>query len=106
MAEEFKGSATELFPEASFFIEHGVQPTLRQAIIAIMREQPGRQWSVTELTKALASKDWLPDKGAKRVSDMAGDMVRLGQILRPRRGVYVLSPETAAALEAAPGSKK
>jgi hypothetical protein len=49
---------------------------------------------------------WLPDSGTKRVSDMAGDMVRLDQAVRQERGVYKLSPELAAALEAAPGSKE
>ena len=99
-------NATELFPDSAFFAEHGVQPTLRQAIVALMREQPARQWGVTDLTRALAQKGWLPEKGAKTVSNMAGDMARLGQILRPSRGIYVLSPELAAALEGAPGNRK
>jgi hypothetical protein len=71
-----------------------------------MREHPGKHWTVTELTLALEQKGWLPEKGAKRVSDMAGEMLRLQQIRRPRRGVYVLSSEIAAALEAAPETKK
>lgn len=104
--EDSDATVTELFPDAEFFAQHGVAPTLRQAIVVLMREQPGRHWSVTELSEALAERGWLPDKGAKRVSDIAGDMVRLRQVRRPKRGVYVLSPEVAAALEAAPGSKK
>jgi hypothetical protein len=97
---------TELFPDGDLFGDNGIEPTLRQAVVVVMREQPGRRWTVTELAQALDKKGWLPQNGAKRVSDMAGDMVRMGQVLRPRRGIYVLSPEVAAALEAAPGSKE
>jgi hypothetical protein len=96
---------TEIFPEG-FVFDQGMKPSLRQAMVVVMREHPGRRWTVTDLAQALDSKGWLPENGAKRVSDMAGDMVRLKQVVRSGRGVYKLSPELAAALEAAPGFKK
>ena len=104
-SESPKEVLTELFPDGLVF-EQGIKPSLRQAMIVVMREHPGRRWTVPDLTEALDAKGWLPDNGAKRVSDMAGEMVRLAQAVRQGRGVYKLSPELAAALEGAPGSKK
>jgi hypothetical protein len=95
----------EIFPDGPVF-DQGVKPSLRQAMVIVMREHPGRRWTVAELVDALDAMGWLPDNGTKRVSDMAGDMVRLDQAVRQERGVYKLSPELAAALEAAPGSKE
>jgi len=89
-----------------FVFDQGIKPSLRQAMVAVMREHPGRRWTVADLTEALDGKGWLPENGAKRVSDMAGEMVRLNQAVRQGRGVYKLSPELAAALETAPGSKE
>jgi hypothetical protein len=96
---------TEIFPEG-FVFEQNMTPSLRQAMVVVMREQPGRRWTVADLAQALDSRGWLPGNGAKRVSDMAGDMVRLKQVVRDGRGVYKLSPELAAALESAPGFKE
>lgn len=95
----------EILPDGPVF-DQGVKPSLRQAMVIVMREHPGRRWTVAELVDALDAMGWLPDNGTKRVSDMAGDMVRLDQAVRQERGVYKLSPELAAALEAAPGSKE
>lgn len=100
-----KAMLTEIFPEG-FVFDQGIKPSLRQAMVVVMREHPGRRWTVTDLAEALDSRGWLPENGAKRVSDMAGDMVRLEQAVRHGRGVYKLSPELAAALEAAPGFKE
>lgn len=96
---------TEIFPDG-FVFDQGIKPSLRQAMVVVMREHPGRRWTVADLTEALDGKGWLPENGAKRVSDMAGEMVRLNQAVRQGRGVYKLSPELAAALETAPGSKE
>jgi len=104
-AQDPQEVVTEIFPEG-FVFDQGIKPSLRQAIVVVMREHPGRRWAVPDLAQALEGRGWLPEHGAKRVSDMAGDMVRLGQLVRHDRGVYKLSPELAAALEAAPGSKK
>jgi hypothetical protein len=95
----------EIFPDGPVF-DQGVNPSLRQAMVIAMREHPGRRWTVADLTEALGSMGWLPENGAKRISDMAGEMARLNQVVRQGRGVYKLSPELAAALEAAPGSKE
>jgi hypothetical protein len=104
-SETPKEVLTEIFPEG-FVFDRGIEPSLRQAMVVVMREHPGRRWTVTDLAQALDSRGWLPENGAKRVSDMAGDMVRLKQVVRPGRGVYKLSPELAAALETAPGFKE
>lgn len=98
---------TELFPDPSVF-RGGAQPTLRQAIVLVMREIPARRWSINELTTALAHRGWLPerDDAAKRVSDLAGEMVRLGQLARVNRGIYALPPDISAALDAERGRQE
>ena len=48
-----QGKVTELFPPASYFDENGVQPTLRQAIVAVMRERPVAHWGVGDLADSL-----------------------------------------------------
>jgi hypothetical protein len=96
---------TEIFPEG-FVFDQGIKPSLRQAMVVVMREHPGRRWAVADLTEALEKRGWLPENGAKRISDMAGEMARLNQVVRQGRGVYKLSPELAAALETAPGFKE
>jgi hypothetical protein len=103
--QDAEAIVTELFPDGAVF-GNGLEPTLRQAMVIVMREYSGRQWTVSDLAQALESKGWLPDNGAKRISDMAGEMVRDGQAKRPGRGLYMLSPEVAAALETAPGTKE
>jgi hypothetical protein len=104
-AETPREILTEIFPDG-FVFDQGIKPSLRQAMVVVMRDHPGRRWTVADLTDALANKGWLPENGAKRVSDMAGEMVRLNQAVRQGRGIYKLSPELAAALETAPGSKE
>jgi hypothetical protein len=98
-------SITELFPPADAF-SGGMQPTLRQAIVAVMRGQPGTHWRVSDLAGALMRAGWLPERedAAKRVSDMAGIMAGDGQLYRVARGVYALAPELAAAFEASHGN--
>jgi len=61
---------------------------------------------VADLADALESKGWLPENPAKRISDMAGEMIRDGQAKRHGRGLYALSPEVAAALDTSSGSKE
>lgn len=97
----------ELFPDGSVF-ETGARPTLRQAIVLVMRDNTARRWTVHELVAALDEQGWLPDRGdaAKRVSDMAGEMVRVGQLGRVDRGIYVLAPQVSAALQAEKGRQK
>jgi len=94
----------ELFPAASAF-QNGNEPSLRQAIVALLRESPGARWTVSDIVSRLAGRGWLPRRtstkeAAKRVSDMAGVMVADNQLERAGRGVYILAPELAAAFEA------
>jgi hypothetical protein len=92
---------TELFPNGLHF-ENGMRPTLRQAIVLVMRTHSEQPWTIKQLAEALSQCGWLPDQkdAAKRVSDMAGNMYDLGQLSRLARGVYKLSPPLTAALEA------
>lgn len=101
LSDESGSMVTELFPDRSLFTGK-MRPTLRQAIVLVMRDNPARRWSVDELASALNEQGWLPERESakKRVSDMAGDMVRLGQLARVNRGVYALSSELAAGLDA------
>jgi len=69
------------------------RPTLRQALILVMRANPGSDWTVEDLMNALGMNGWMP-KGfepTKRVTDVAGTMVQEGHLTRSSRGVYRLS---------------
>lgn len=98
-----EGEVTELFPDADFFSSTGAEPTLRQAIVLVMRDNAGTQWRVNDLVAALARRGWLParDDATKRVSDMAGIMVQDRQLARIARGTYTLSPGLRANLDVA-----
>lgn len=99
---------TELFPYGYVFDAPGIQPTLRQAVVLVMRESPAKpSWTTGELVGALQERNWLPSRedARKRVSDMAGLMHDSGQLSRLGRGIYKLSPPLAAALDADGGRK-
>lgn len=94
---------TELFPDGVVFAT-GARPTLRQAIVLVMREAPGKTaWTINELASALDEHDWLParEDANKGVSDMVAAMYNAGQLSRLDRGVYKLAPPLEAALGAA-----
>lgn len=79
------------------------KPTLRQAIILVMRANPRSDWSTSDIAEALAMNGWLPRHGeaTKRVSDMANIMIKEGHLNRNGRGVYTLSVLLAEALRRA-----
>jgi hypothetical protein len=97
------GELEELFPPSEFFDQTGTQPTLRQAIMAHLRDFPTVHFPLANLTADLVERGWLADDGAaaKRVSDMAGLMAgdKDKQIERAGRGVYRLHPRLAAAFD-------
>jgi hypothetical protein len=89
----------EMFPDPAVF-ETGAKPTLRQAIVTIMRRDPTASWRVTDLVTAIVEAGWLESSDAqKRVSDMAAVMVNDEQLVRIARGTYGLTPELGAAFE-------
>lgn len=79
------------------------KPTLRQAIILVMRANPRSDWSTSDIADALAMNGWLPRHGeaTKRISDMANVMIKEGHLNRSDRGVYTLSALLADALRRA-----
>jgi hypothetical protein len=78
------------------------RPTMRQAMILVMRAGPRSEWPVADILQALTMNGWAPNGDAmKRVSDMAGVMVGEGHLTRTGRGVYKLSALLAGALERA-----
>jgi hypothetical protein len=79
-------------------------PTLRQAVVAHLREHPVMPFPIAALTRALVLRGWLPDRedAQKRVSDIAGLMASDGQLQRVDRGVYRLHPQLAAAFDQRP----
>jgi hypothetical protein len=98
-------NANELFPPGWVFAD-GTKPTLRQAIVAVMSEAPGRQWQLADLVGALDAQGWLPERSSrarssKGVADMAAAMATEGHLRRVSRGVYMLSAQLAAAQETA-----
>jgi hypothetical protein len=101
--EPTSAEVEELFPDATHFEQTGTKPTLRQAIMAHLREHPATELSVAELAQALVRRGWVPKQGAhKRVSDLAGLMHSQDQLQRVGRGVYRLNPRFAVAFERQP----
>src|SRR4051794_30100720 len=49
---------TELFPAASLFESGELEPTLRQAIIAVMERGDGREWPLDALVDILGERRW------------------------------------------------
>lgn len=86
----------ELLPEGA----STTQPSLRQAVMLVMRASPDEAWSVADIVDALALNGWKPQKSdaTKRVSDIASVMVSDGHLIRSGRGVYQLAEPLAAAL--------
>ncbi len=75
------------------------QPTLKQAILLIMRSNPNATWTVDQIAQMLNMNGWLPtSEPAKRISDMAGVMVNEFWLSRTDRGTYALMPDIAVAL--------
>src|ERR1700739_1577555 len=92
----------ELFPPASFFHETATKPTLRQAIMALLREHPDAVVTSSELAQALIAEGWLDRKEAqKRVSDVAVLMRRDKQLEHVGRGQHRLHPRMAIAFDQA-----
>ena len=78
-----------------------IKPTLRQAILAFLREAPQAHITIPTLAAALNKRGWLPDRAdaQKAVSDMAALMANENQLERVGRGVYRLHPRLALGLE-------
>jgi hypothetical protein len=79
------------------------QPTLRQAIVLVMRASPRTPWTTDEIAQLLRMNGWTPRQGepTKRISDMAHVMVKEGHLNRVGRGAYKLSELLASAIERA-----
>lgn len=76
-----------------------LQPTLKQAMLLIMRSNPFETWTVEQISLMLGLNNWLPkSEPNKRISDMAGVMVNEALLERIDRGTYRLVPEIAQAL--------
>jgi hypothetical protein len=52
----------ELFPPGDYFDQSDVQPTLRQAVIAFLREQSGLAFPVQNIASALVMRGWLSER--------------------------------------------
>ena len=101
--EPTAANVEELFPPAVYFEQTEVQPALRQAIVAHLREYPTVAFSVADLALALVRRNWVGGQSAqKRVSDMASVMHGEEQLQRVDRGVHRLHPRLAAAFERRP----
>lgn len=102
--EPDSASIEELFPPAALFDTGGAEPTLRQAIVAHLRENPMIPFPIASIAHALVLREWIPDRRdtQKRVSDMASLMAGEDQLQRVDRGVYRLHPRLAVAFEQRP----
>ena len=65
------------------------KPTLRNAILLILGEQP-RKWSKKELLAELRSRGWLPGGQTpdKQLTNRLTEMKRRGEVVRHEAGVY------------------
>jgi hypothetical protein len=76
------------------FISNGSKPTLREAIMRVIGEQPKKTWQTEEVLTALRKRGWISD--AKNADQHArskmGEMHRKGDLRRIRRGHYRLPP--------------
>lgn len=90
----------DLFPPARYFQETDERPTLRQAIMAELQDEPNLAVPVADLAARLVARGWLDEENAhKRVSDLAGLMHNERQLQRVHRGVYKLHPRFALRFE-------
>lgn len=73
----------------------GTKPTLRVAILTVMRERPGKTWPVESVIAELRQRDWLPTgtHAEHRTRSTLAQMHRKGQAKRMDRGRYRLPPE-------------
>jgi hypothetical protein len=79
--------------------ERPLKPTLRQAILLMLRADPNGLWNVDGISEMLRLNGWLPGaEPSKRISDMAGVMVTERILQREGRGEYRLDDDLAAAL--------
>src|SRR5437763_9342885 len=78
------------------------RPTVRQAIVLVMRSNPHKEWPVDDIASMLHMNNRLP-KGSepgKRITDAAYGLVNDGYLVRAdRRGTYELAPHLAEALK-------
>lgn len=75
--------------------ENGKKPTLRQAILAVMREEPNKTWKTETVISELRHRGWLPGgpNGEHLTRSMLAQMHRKGQARRIDRGRYRLPPD-------------
>jgi hypothetical protein len=110
-AQESEGARNNREPapedEAARYVRHFLpegfgtrKPTLRQAIMMILRANTRSPWSVADIAFMLKLNGWLPEGDAtKRISDLASVMVTEGHLRRVGRGTYQPSTLLALALE-------
>jgi len=81
-------------PEPTQTSTNGTKPTLRNAILIVMREQPNKTRKVETVISELRQRDWLPGgvNGEHHARSMMAQMHRKGQIKRIDRGRYRLPP--------------
>ena len=73
------------------------KPPLRRAALAVLETaQPGRRWQLRDIRRELVQRGWLrpDDRGRHDLQNMMLKMVRKGEVLRPKTGVYVLPKTT------------
>jgi hypothetical protein len=69
------------------------KPSLRQAVLTVLETaQPGKRWPLREIRKGLVQRDLLraDERGRHDLQNMMLKMVRKGEVVRPKTGVYVL----------------
>jgi hypothetical protein len=64
-----------------------VVPRLDNAIVEIVNEDAARDWSISEITKALSERG-IGERDEKAVAATLSRLVRAGRLVRPGRGVY------------------
>jgi hypothetical protein len=82
-------------PAPSVKASHGKGPSLRQAILLILGEEPRKTWKTDQVIAELRRREWFPsgDNAEHHTRSMLAHMHRKGQARRMARGAYRLPPE-------------
>jgi hypothetical protein len=96
--EQSEGRIQEIVPQPELFEDGSTRPTLRQAIVIVMRDSsPHRAWRPVEVIRELDGRGWLPeaDSSHQMVRNRLASMVKAGEMTK-QGSHYQLDPEVHA----------
>lgn len=72
----------------------GIRPSLRSAVLEIMRGDPARHWSKSDLFAELERRSWVPEGRTPKnqLSARLSRLIKDGHVVRLGPAVYALAP--------------